>query len=350
MVTLLLSQLAEKLGARLELRGGVDALVSGITSLERADKTQVSFVNQDRYLPALATTQAAAVMLTEAHASQSPVPVLIMANPYLGFAKVATLFDPAPKAKPGVAASAVVDPTARIPASASIGARAVIGPHVVLGERTVIGPGSVVGDNAVLGDDTELKANVTIYHGVQIGKRCLFHSGAVIGSDGFGNVQEAGRWLKIPQLGTVIIDDDVEIGANTTVDRGALGNTHLHQGVKLDNLIQIAHNVEIGEHTAIAAQTGIAGSTKLGKHCMIGGAVAITGHIQLGDKIAVTAMSGISKSLDKPGIYAGSWPAKDHKVWAKRVAHVSRLDQYVKRIQALEQQVATLTSPSEREE
>jgi UDP-3-O-[3-hydroxymyristoyl] glucosamine N-acyltransferase len=270
-----------------------------------------------------------------------------MDNPYLGFAKVAAFFDPAPLAKPGIAKTAVIDSTVQIPATASIGHHVVIEPGVTIGEHVVIGPGCVIGASAVLGENSILKANVTLYHHVIVGKRCVIHSGAVIGSDGFGNAQDQGKWIKIPQLGTVLIEDDVEIGANTTIDRGALGNTQIKQGAKLDNLIQIAHNVIIGEHTAIAAGVGIAGSVTIGKYCMIGGSCGIAGHLQIADKVYLAGMTGVAKSIEKSGYYGSAIPAKEAKDWARGVAHFYRMGKYVERIAHLEQQVKQLQQKAE---
>ncbi len=337
-----LSELANKLGATLDLRGKPDIQIQGIAPLDHAQSMQLSFFTNDKYLTQLKNTHAAAVMVKAEHASESLVPTLAMANPYLGFAKVAAFFDQTPVAKAGTAKTAIIDPSAHIPESVSIGHHVVIGAGVTLGERVVIGHGCIIDAGVVIGDDTVLKPSVTLYHHISIGQRCTLHSGVVIGSDGFGNAQDQGKWIKIPQLGSVIIEDDVEIGANTTVDRGALGNTHIKQGVKLDNLIQVGHNVVIGEHTAIAAGVGIAGSVTIGKYCMIGGACGIAGHLHIVDKVYLAGMTGVSKSIDKPGFYGSAIPAREGKEWARGLAYFNRMGKYVERIQLLEQHVKQL--------
>jgi UDP-3-O-[3-hydroxymyristoyl] glucosamine N-acyltransferase len=230
----------------------------------------------------------------------------------------------------------VVDKSARIAKSASIGACTVVGKGAQIGEKAIIGPGCFIGDNAVIGAATRLHANVTVYHECRIGARCIAHSGVVIGSDGFGIARDDGVWKKIPQIGRVLIGDDVEIGANTTIDRGALDDTVIEDGVKLDNQIQIAHNVRIGAHTAIAACVGIAGSAKIGRNCALGGASMIYGHITLADGVNVSAGTLIMKSLDQPGTYTGVYPFSSHQRWLKNAAHLRQLDDLVKRVRALE--------------
>lgn len=337
-----LNELAEKLSARLVLNGNAPQQVSGLKTLQQATASDLSFLANPKYKAIMQTTKAAAVIISDDMLPDCPTHALVMKNPYLGFAKVGSLFDLAPASQPGVHATAVVAETSQIDKTASIGA------HVVIGERVVIGPNVVVGANSVLmagvklGEATLLKASVTVYHNVLIGKRCIIHSGAVIGSDGFGNANDQGRWIKIPQLGIVVIGDDVEIGANTTVDRGTLGDTEIHSGAKIDNLVQIAHNVVIGEHTAIAAKVGIAGSTSIGKNCMIGGAVGISGHLTIADKVIITGMTMVTHSIHTPGVYSSGIPVKPQAVWHKNVARFARLDKMAQQLKALEAKIAQL--------
>jgi UDP-3-O-[3-hydroxymyristoyl] glucosamine N-acyltransferase len=291
---------------------------------------------RSRFLPQLERTQAAAVILGPEARDASSLPRIISANPYAYFAKVSTLLNPPAVVRPGIHKSAVVDKSARVAKSASIGACAVIGKGAQIADRASIGPGSFIGAGAHIGADSRLYANVTVYHDCRVGARCIVHAGAVIGSDGFGIAKEEGVWRKIPQIGRALIGDDVEIGANTTIDRGALDDTVIEDGVKLDNQIQIAHNVRVGAHTAIAACVGIAGSAKIGRNCALGGAAMIYGHITLADNVNVSAGTLIMKSLEQPGTYTGVYPFSSHPRWLKNAAHLRQLDELVKRIRVLE--------------
>jgi UDP-3-O-[3-hydroxymyristoyl] glucosamine N-acyltransferase len=329
-----LSQIAEKLGVAYELKGP-DFLVTGLATLQNATADKVSFLAQPKYRHFLEGTQAGAVMIRPEEAAACPVSVLLMNDPHVGFAKLAALFDETPVPLPGIHPTAVIDPSVKVPASASIGPGVVIEAGVVLGEGVVIGAGSVIGAEARIGAATVLKPRVVLYHRVIIGARCLIHSGAVLGSDGFGFANEGGRWLKVPQLGTVELADEVEIGANTTIDRGAIDNTRISRGVKIDNQVQIAHNVVIGESTAIAAQAGIAGSSELGRHCLLGGKVGVNGHIRIADEVMVTAMSGISNNIDVKGVYSASIPAKPVMEWNKALARLYRLEQLMSTVKVL---------------
>jgi UDP-3-O-[3-hydroxymyristoyl] glucosamine N-acyltransferase len=308
----------------LELRGDPDTRVSEIATLAQAAPGSLSFLADSRYLRDLATTRASAVVLAPADAPACRVAALVTENPRLAFAHMAALLYPEPKYAPAIHPTAVVAAGVRLPASATVGALAVIEEDVELGERCWIGPGCIVQRGARLGEDTRLVARVNLYPGVELGARCLVHAGAVIGADGFGFALDRGSWVKIPQVGSVRIGDDVEIGANTTVDRGAIGDTVIGEGAKLDNQIQVGHNVSIGAHTAIAACTGISGSTKIGKRCMVGGMVGFAGHLTIADDVVITGCSLVSASIREPGSYSSGMPAVPTRAWRRMVAHLRR--------------------------
>jgi UDP-3-O-[3-hydroxymyristoyl] glucosamine N-acyltransferase len=319
-----------------ELLGDPGIRVNQVAPLDSARATDIAFISQARYFAQLQHTQAGALILGSSGRDATAIARIICANPYAYFAKVSALFNPPALPAAGVHKSAVVDKSAHIEKTASVGAGAVIGKRVRIGRRAHIGAGCFVGDGSSIGDDTLLHANVSVYHECRIGARCILHCGAVIGSDGFGNALEDGIWKKIPQIGSAVIGDDVEIGANTTIDRGALENTEIGDGVKLDNQIQIAHNVKIGAHTAIAACVGIAGSATIGSHCTLGGAAMIYGHITIADNVNVSAGTLVMKSLDQPGTYTGVYPFSTHQRWLKNAAQLRNLDELVRRVRELE--------------
>jgi UDP-3-O-[3-hydroxymyristoyl] glucosamine N-acyltransferase len=267
------------------------------------------------------------------------VSALVVSNPYLGYARVAALLAPEQPVPAGIHPSAYVSDRATVDASACIGPQAVVENQASVGARSHIGPGCVIDRGATIGDDCTLKANVTICHHVRIGDRALLHPGVVIGADGFGIANNAGVWVKVPQLGAVVIADDVEIGANTTIDRGALGDTVIEEGVKLDNLIQIGHNVRIGAHTAIAAGVAIGGSATIGKRCTIGGAASVAGHLELADDVHLTATSAVSKSISEPGLYSSGMPIQDNRTWRKNIVRLRQLDEMAKRLKDLEKKL-----------
>ncbi len=328
-MTYRLSDIADKIGARLDLQGEEDTLITGIAPLTHARPSEISFLSNPKYKQHLAGTEAAAVILTEALLSECKVRALVMKDPYVGFAKAAALFDDTPKMPSGIHPTAVIHPSVQVPHSASIGPFVVLEEGVILSEKVVIGAGSIVGAYSSVGEGTILKPRVTLYHRVSVGKNCIIHSGAVIGSDGFGLANDQGQWLKIPQLGGVEIQDDVEIGANTTIDRGALENTLIKSGVKIDNQVQIAHNVVVGEGTAMAAQVGIAGSSEVGRGCLLGGKAGITGHVKLGDGVMIAAMSGVSKDLKVPGLYSSNLHARPLLEWNKFIARMNRVEKLI---------------------
>ncbi|MDK2778054.1 MAG: UDP-3-O-(3-hydroxymyristoyl)glucosamine N-acyltransferase [Pseudomonadota bacterium] len=329
-----LAELAGYLGA--ELRGDGSLMVSGVNTLKEATAAEISFLANPSYRKQLTDTRAAAVIISPDLAEEVPSAALILANPYLAFARVTQLFDNRPVTPAGIHPSAVVAATADIGQNVRIGANAVIGDNSHIGDGCEIGAGSVISEHCVLGKDCILNANVTLYHDVVLGERVRIHSGAVIGADGFGFAPDKGYWHKIAQLGGVRIGDDVEVGANTCIDRGALGNTVIGNNVILDNQIQIAHNVKIGDGTAIAACAGIAGSTTIGKHCTIAGSAGIAGHLTLCDGVHVAAMALISKSITVPGAYSSATVQMPMKEWRRNAVRFRQLDSMAKRLQQLE--------------
>ena len=318
-----LGELAVRFG--LKLQGEPSLSVHRVATLSHADAGSVSFLANSRYRRQLETTRATAVLLTPADAPSCPVAALIDPNPYLAYARIATLMYPHTLPAAGVHPTAVVAGGARVAASAHIGPLSVIEEGAVIGERASIGPGCIVHSGAHVGDDCELVSRVTLYSGVILGRRCILHAGAVVGSDGFGFAPHRGTWVKIPQVGTVRVGDDVEIGANTSIDRGAIDDTVVEEGVKLDNQIQVGHNVLIGAHTVIAACTGISGSTVIGKRCMIGGMVGFAGHLHIADDVEITGCSLVSASIREAGSYSSGMPTVQTRTWRRMVAHLRRL-------------------------
>jgi UDP-3-O-[3-hydroxymyristoyl] glucosamine N-acyltransferase len=308
------------------LYGEPDLRVSRVATLTHAEPGALSFLANPRYRRQMESTRATAVVLGPENAAGCPVAALIDPNPYLAYARVAALLHPAHEAAPGIHPSAVVSESAHIAASASVAPLALIEDGAHIGERVLVGPGCIVQRGARVGADSRLIARVNLYPGVQIGQRCILHAGAVVGADGFGFAASAGTWIKVPQVGGVRIGDDVEIGANTTIDRGAIEDTVVEDGVKLDNQIQVGHNVTIGAHTAVAGCVGISGSTTIGQRCMIGGGVGIAGHLTIADDVVVTGCSLVSASIKQAGSYSSGMPAVETRLWRRMVAHLRRLD------------------------
>lgn len=330
-----LGELAVRFGC--ELRGNPDTRIERIATLGNADERSISFLANPKYRQQLADTRAAAVILDARSASACPVPALVCANPYATYARVSQLLNPSPVFPPGIHSTAVVAPTAQIDPSAYIGPLCVVGERVSVGPRAVLGPHCVIEDDVRVAEDVRLVARVTLCHGVDIGPRCLFHAGVVIGGDGFGFAPDKGRFVKIPHIGSVRVGADVEIGANTTADRGALDDTVIEDGVKLDNLVMLGHAVRVGEHTVIAGCTGISGSTSIGKRCVIGGAVAVAGHITIADDVSITGFSMISHSIAQPGVYSSGIPFEEARAWRKLVGHFKRIASYARRLKQLEE-------------
>jgi len=335
--SLRLCELAEQFDLRFE--GDGDTLIEGVGTLSDATGTQISFLSNPAYREQLKTTRAAAVIVSASDANNCPVNTLIADNPYVSYAKIAAHFDPRRPPEPGIHTSASIDPSASIGRDVFIGANAVIGPGCEIADACSIGPGCVLIADCKLGGGTRLVANVTVCEGVRIGQRTIIHPGAIIGSEGFGLAFDQDHWVKIPQLGTVRIGDDCEIGANTTIDRGAIGDTIIEDDVRLDNQIQIGHNVFIGAHTAMAGMVGISGSTRIGKYCMFGGASGTVGHIQVADRTTVLGLSMVTKSISQPGtVWSSGLPAQPLRDWNRTVAHLRRLEKLARRVLSLEKQ------------
>ncbi len=337
-----LSAIAQTLGGY--VLGDDTVSISGVASLTNAKSGDICFINDAKYQKALVSCEASAFVLKERDADLTALPRIIVDNPYAYFAKVSAFLNPPATVKVGIALSSVVDATATIPASCSIGAMVVIGENVVLGENVIIGAGCVIENNVTIADNTRLEPHVVIKHDCVIGQNCHLFTGAVIGSDGFGYAEESGVWLKIPQVGRVVIHANVDIGANTTIDRGALDDTIIEEGVKLDNLIQIGHNCIIGAHTVIAGATGIAGSAKIGRHCKIGGAAMILGHLTITDHVTISPGSMITRSLAKADTYTALMPFQTHKAWLNTAAKIRNLDSLSVQIKNLEKELALLKS------
>lgn len=333
-VGLTLGELAARTGAAAQ--GDATLMINGVCTLQEGKADCISFLANNQYQKFLPDTLAGAVILDQEHAADCPVASLVSSNPYLTYARVAILLNPRMVPVPGIHPSAVIAKRSQIDSSASVGPLCVVEEGARVGPGASIGPGCVIGRDVVIGAATQLVANVTLCHGVQLGSRCLIHPGAVIGSDGFGLANEDGRWLKVPQLGSVRIGDDVEIGANTSIDRGALEDTLIADGVKLDNQIQVAHNVQIGAHTAVAGCVGISGSAKIGAHCMLAGGVGVVGHLEIVDGTVVTGMSMVTKSITEPGVYSSGLSALPNDQWNKIAVRLRHLDDMARRLQVLE--------------
>ena len=315
-----LAEIASRLGGR--VAGNAQVLIAQVGSLEHAGADQIAFLSNPKYKAKLTVTRAGAVILAPESESLTSAPRIVVDNPYAYFARVSQLFNPLTTQAPGVHSSAVVSPAARI------------------GARVSIGAGCVIGERVAIGDDSCLYPGVVVYPGCSIGARAILHAGAVIGADGFGIAKDGGRWIKIPQIGSVRIGDDVEVGANTTIDRGAIDDTVIEDGVKLDNQIQIGHNCHVGAHTAMAGCVGVAGSARIGRYCTIGGGTMILGHLTIADHVHVSAATVISRSIHKPGTYTGVFPFDDHKSWARNAAWVRHLAELADRVRALEKKLA----------
>jgi len=329
-----LQQIADALGA--SLRGDPDTLITGLATLQAAGPGQISFLANAAYGKYLKETHASAVIVSPDQAENSPTNVLLLDNPYMGYARLSHWFDPAPVAPPGIHPTAVVDESAHIDETASVGPHVVIEADASVGAHVAVGAGTIIGARSRIGDHTVIRPRVTLAHDVSVGQRCHILSGAVIGSDGFGFANEQGTWHRIAQLGGVELGDDVEVGANTTIDRGALENTVIGNGVKLDNLIQIAHNVQIGDHSAMAAMVGIAGSSRIGRHCVFGGASGVAGHLDIADQVHLTGMTLVTGDIREPGVYSSGTSADTNRNWRKNAVRFRQLDALARRVRELE--------------
>lgn len=331
-----LGALAEQIGAR--LLGDADHDILRVDALESGDAKAVGFVQDEAYLARLETSRIGAVILPPALAEGFGGHRLIADAPHLAFARAARILHPRP-ARQGIHPTAVVDSAAVVSPTAWVGPYVVIEAGARVGAAVQIGPHCLIGAGSVIGDETELVARVTVLQGVRMGARCIIHPGAVIGADGFGLAHARTHWERVPQLGGVLMGDDVDIGANTTIDRGALADTVIADGVKIDNLVQIAHNVEIGKHTAIAGCAGLAGSSRVGSHCMLAGGVGLAGHLELADGVQVTGMSMVTRSIHQPGTYSAGTPLDTNRNWRRNAARFKHLDELARRLDALERQL-----------
>lgn len=347
-MTVTLGELAVRFGC--ELRGDPQIVVDSVGALSQAGPRAVTFLANPKLASQLKNSRAGAIILDAKSADESPVPALVAANPHATYARVATLLHPDPPLRPGMHSTAVVAASARIDPTAEIGAHVSVGERVVIGARALIGPGSVIEQDAVIGADVRVIARGFLGRRVKVGARCILQPGAVIGADGFGFANDQGAWIKVPQIGSVTLGDDVEIGCNTTIDRGALDDTVIEDGAKLDNLIMIAHNCRVGAHSAIAAQSALAGSSVIGKRCIMGGRSGLTGHITLCDDVVVLGMSFISHSISKPGVYSSALPSEEASVWRRIVGRIKRLDSMAKRLRAVEKHVGLSSADREHSE
>jgi UDP-3-O-[3-hydroxymyristoyl] glucosamine N-acyltransferase len=327
-MSLTLGEIAAKLNA--ELRGSPDIVIEKIANLETASEGEISFLSDPKYKSSLEQTKASAVIIKEEHYEHCRTAALILKDPYVGFAYVAQMLDTTPKPADGIEPSAVISSSAKVGAGVSVGANAVIEEGVVLDDGAVIGANCFVGKNARIGARTKLWANVSVYHNVKIGSDCLIQSGTVIGSDGFGYANQQGKWVKIPQLGSVTIGDSVEIGANTCIDRGAIDDTVIESNVIIDNLCQIAHNVHIGFGTAMAGATVVAGSVTIGKFCIIGGRSVFNGHIKICDGTTIAGATSVMRTITKPGVYSSGVPEMENSKWRKVMACLPMIDEIYK--------------------
>jgi UDP-3-O-[3-hydroxymyristoyl] glucosamine N-acyltransferase len=333
-----LAELAKHCGGRVS--GDETAEIQGVARLESATAGDISYVSEKKYLGLLDSTRAGAVILKEGDQARYRGNAIIAADPHLAYARIAQLLHPLPFPGGAIHKDAVVDPAATVAGSAFVGPTAVVEAGAVIGERVYVGPGCVIGRNARVGDDSWLAARVVVAHECILGERCVVQPGAVIGGDGFGYAQDRERrWIRIPQVGRAILGDDVEIGSNTTVDRGAQGDTIIGNGVKVDNLVQIAHNVELGENTIMAGLSGIAGSTTIGKRCAIGGQAGIHGHITIADDVTVAGRSNLAKTVSKAGVYSSAVRAERLDVWQRIAARIRQLESFAKRLDRIEKRL-----------
>ena len=342
---LTLSELSRMAGA--ELRGDPERVVTHAATLQDASEGAISFLANRRYAAFLPTTRASAVILAADDAPDCPCDCLVSDNPYLAHARVMAALYPDEDPAPGIHPSACVDPTARVADTAEVAANCYLGPGVVLGEGVFIGPGCVLLDDVFVGEGSRLVASVTLCAQTRLGQRCLIHPGVVIGADGFGLANDDGAWVKVPQIGRAVLGDDVEVGACSSIDCGAIGDTVIEDGVKLDDQVHVAHNVRIGIHTAVAGCAAVAGSTQIGAYCTLAGAAGITGHVELADHVHISGMTAVTRSIKKSGVYTGTVPPMEHASWLKNFARLRHLDDMVRRVRALERELAALR---EREE
>ena len=335
-----LAEIVRRFGG--ELRGEADVQIAQVATLETAGPGHIAFFANTRYRSQLEHTRADAVILAADAAHLTQRARIVCKDPYAYFARVSALLNPPATIVPGIHALAAIHASARVAANASIGPFVSIGAGAQVGDGTLVGAGCAIGDNACVGRDCRLYANVSVYQDCVIGDRVILHSGVIIGADGFGLAWEGGHWNKIPQIGRVVLGDDVEVGANTTIDRGALSDTVIEEGVKLDNQIQIGHNCRIGAHTAIAGCVGIAGSTRIGRYCRIGGSAMIGGHLEIADNVEISGAAAVPKSILEAGTYTSLFPISSHRDWLRNASHIRHLDSLARRLRELEARLAEL--------
>ena len=334
------TELAARFG--LGLQGDAQAAVAGVATLAHAQPGEISFLANPRYRMQLLETDAGIVVMRATDAVGYMGTALLSDDPYAAFARIAALFEVRPALVPGIHPGADVDATTSVDPGARIGPFVSIGPRTRVAAGAIVGPGCAIGEDCVVGEGCELGANVTLVRRIRLGKRVLIHPGAVLGADGFGLAMEGGRWLKVPQLGGVVVGDDCEIGANTTIDRGAIEDTVLEEDVRLDNQIQIGHNAHIGAHTAMAGCAAVAGSARIGRYCLIGGGAGVLGHLELCDRVMVTAMTLVTHSIREPGEYSSGTPLMDNRSWRRNAARFKQLDTLARRVHAAEAQAVDL--------
>lgn len=337
---LTLNELAAVAGA--SLRGDPSKVIESVGTLQDAGPDAITFLANQRYKAQLPDTRAGAVVLLPEDVDQCPTDCLVTDNPYLAHARILAALYPEDVPEAGIHESSFVDPSARISATAYVAPNCFIGADVTIADGVIIGPNCVLLDAVEVGAESRLVASVTLGRGTRLGARCLVHPGAVIGGDGFGLANDDGRWIKVAQIGRVVLDDDVEVGSCSSVDRGAIGDTLLERGVKIDSQVHVAHNVRVGEHTAIAGCAAIAGSSSVGAYCTIAGGAGITGHVELGDHVHVSGMTAVTRSIRDPGLYTGTVPAIAHDSWLKNFARLRQLDNMARKLRHLEQEVAAL--------
>lgn len=342
-----LAALAELTGSLLQ--GDAQLQIASVAAVEHARRGDISYIRGGKYRHYLQSTQAGALILPPDLAAEYTGNCLVNPDPYLAYAKVVARLYPTPCPSAGIHPTAVIDQSVTLGEACSIGAHVVIGADTWLGSGVVIEAGCVIGMGCEIGENTRLYPNVTLGYNTQIGQRCILHSGAVLGADGFGFAPNQNKWYKINQIGNVVLGDDVEIGANTAIDRAAIGSTAIGNGSKLDNLIQVGHNVQIGDHTAIAACTAIAGSTIIGDYCRIGGACAINGHIEIADHVTITGMTLVSHSIHQKGVYSSGVVQDENHKWRKNAARFNQLDTMYRRLLALEKQFAQIPQDNEKD-
>jgi len=332
-----LGELAKRLGV--QVTGDARCEIIRVATLASAGEGDIAFLHDAKHRHYLESSNASAIIIDEAFAADLSTNGIIVKNSHIAFAQVVAWLNPVKPGKSGVHPSAIVDPDSQIDPGVHVGPQCVVEAGVSIASGCELGPGCIIGENVSIGEGSKLVANVTLCHDVKIGNRVTLHPGVVIGADGFGLANDNGCWIKVPQVGSVQIGDDVEIGANSTVDRGAIEDTIIGQGVKLDNLIQIGHNVQIGENTAIAACTAIAGSARIGKQCAIGGCVGIVGHLEIADNVTITGMSHVSQAITEPGVYSSGTPLEENSKWHRNFIRLKQLDDMARRLKKIEKQI-----------